>query len=158
MDDDRIEVKTYREFWHAELTITNIEGHQIPMALTVKKIFYFLFTALIFHYLVKIPGISLILKIEVLANPLVFYSLLPGIATYYLNKLKIDGKQPYIYIIDMVVFLLTPKRYEFFKVVKIPISQVIKETIRYRCEVIISIFEFDKEKSLKDYQYCHKYI
>lgn len=158
MMDDRITIKTYREFWRTELTITNIEGHQIPMALTVKKIFYFIFTALFFHYLVKIPGIHLIRKISVLDNPLVFYSLVPGLATYYLNKLKIDGKQPYVYILDMVVFLFTPRRYEFFKVVKLAKPFIIKETIRFRVEEIIDIFEFDLKEQSKKNRLCHKYI
>lgn len=157
--DDIIIIKTYKAFWDVELSITNIEGHQLPFAFTGKKIFYFIVSLIILNLLVKIPGIHLIRKISVLKNPLIFYTLLPLGMTYYLNRLKIDGKQPYIYVIDMVVFLLSPKRYEFFKPIKKMKSIVIKETIRYRIEDVVNIFEFkESEESKKKYRFFYKYV
>lgn len=157
--DDVIKINTYKEFWRVELSITNIEGHQLPVAVTTKKLFYFLVSAFLLSIIAKIPGIHLIRKIGILDNPLVFYSVIPAAATYYLNKKKIDGKQPYVYLVDMVVFLLSPKRYEFFKVLKLKKPITIKETIRYRVEDVVSIFAFKEEKETKKkYRLLYKYI
>lgn len=149
MEDNFLRIRTYKEFWRVELSITNIEGHQLPVAITTKKLFYFVVTALLLSLIVKIPGIHLIRRMGFFKNPVIFYTLIPTAATYYLNRKRIDGKQPYIYLVDMVVFLFSPKRYEFFKPVKLPKTLTIKETIRFRVEEVVSIFEFKEDKAFK---------
>lgn len=157
---NRIEINTYPEFWNIEMTISSIEGHQIPFSLTLKKIFYFAITFMLMALLMNVPGMHLIRKIKVIGNPAFLYLGLPGMATYYLNKQKIDGKQPYIYVIDMVVFLLSTKEFEYFR----PISKGVKYNLSklkvyFRVEEIVGAFELGKTVlDKKMYRMSYKYL
>jgi len=157
---NRIEINTYPEFWNIEMTISSIEGHQIPFELTLKKIFYFAVTFLFMVIFMRLPGIGMLHSVKLIGHPAFLYLALPGFITQYLNKQKIDGKQPYIYVIDMVVFLLSPKEYEYFRPVK-KSEQFKLSTVKiyFRVEKLISSFSLKKEKlDKKLYRHAYNYL
>jgi hypothetical protein len=157
---NRIEINTYPEFWKIEMSITSIEGRSIPFELTLKKIFYFVVTFLFMVLLLKLPLLNKLIGVKYIGHPFFLFVVLPGIMTHYLNRQKIDGKQPYIYFIDMVVFLLSAKEFEFFRPVSK--SEVIKGSsikIYFRVEELISTFSFKgKELDKKVYRHSYNYL
>ncbi len=157
---NRIEINTYPEFWNIEMTISSIEGHQIPFSLTLKKIFYFAITFMFISLFMKIPGMHLLMKVKVIGNPAFIYLGMPGMATYYLNKQKIDGKQPYIYVIDMVVFLLSTKEYEYFRPISKQVNYKVSNLkVYFRVEEVVDAFEFGKNELNKNkYRLKYKYL
>ncbi|MBN2794475.1 MAG: hypothetical protein JXR88_03645 [Clostridia bacterium] len=157
---NRVEINTYPEFWKIEMSITSIEGHQLPFSITMKKIFYFVITFALISFFMKIPGMHYLHKVKLIGDPAFIYLGVPGIATYYLNKQRIDGKQPYLYFIDMAVFLMTSKEYEYFKPVgKSEKYSLSKLKMYFRVEEVMNIFEFKNSKvDKKKFRYSHHYI
>lgn len=158
MSDERFErINTYHYFWNLKTMIYSIEGKALPVPIGGPFIFYYGVILVLVIILAKIPLINLIFTLPYIKEPFLMYGGLPLTAAYFLDHVKLDGKSPHIYLLDMARFLINPKVYEHFREIKIEKSKKVKHIIKYRVEEIISIMLKEKVDK-KKYRHMHEYL
>lgn len=158
MSEERFErIETHHNFWDLETILYSIEGRALPIPIGGPLLFYSGCVISIIIFVSKVPGLNKILELPYIENPIIKYLGIPLVSGYLLDHIKLDGKAPYIYILDLIKFMISAKRYEHYKKVEVPKSKKIKKTVKYRVEEKTSVIlkeKIDKKK----YRYMYEYI
>lgn len=158
MSNERFErINTYHNFWNLKTTLYSIEGKVLPIPIGSTLIFYYGFILAVIIIIGKIPLVNMIFMLPYIENPLFRYIGLPVVMGYFLEHIKLDGKAPYIYALDLIRFIIKPKVYEGYTEVKVPRSKKINETLKYRVEEKTSIMLKEKIE-IKKFRYMHEYV
>lgn len=149
---EKLYFETFHEFWGIEPTIYSLAGFRLPVAIVLTELIYLGAGFVFMVVLSKIPILNLIQKLPGLNEPAIYYIAAPFMIMKVLGKIKIDGKKPYTYFGDMLMWLLSPKEYEGFKKVEKQMAKNIKCWIPYRKYKIVSKFEYARDiKSNKNF-------
>lgn len=158
MQEERYErINTYNYFWSMKTTLYSIEGYMLPIPVGSSLMFYFGILVLFTYVLNKIPIINLIYRLPYISNPIISYLCVPLVAAYFLDHIKLDGKAPYIYLFDLIKFMISPKKYDGFKPLKIEKGMKINKKLKFRKEKVINMVEKQKINK-KAYRYSHEYL
>jgi hypothetical protein len=158
MSEERFErIETHHNFWNLKTTLYSIEGKVLPIPISSTSVFYYGCIFMLVILISKVPGLKLILELPYIENPMIKYIGIPVFLGYFLEHIKLDGKAPYIYLLDLIRFSISPKVFEQFKEIKIPKSKKINKKVKFRVEEKTSIMlkgKIDKKK----YRYMHEYL
>lgn len=158
MKENRYEiVETFNKFWNLRTKLYTIEGRKLPMPIGSSFIFYFGLLFVIRLLLDKIPIIKKVFELAYLNNVFMTYVAVPTIGAYLLDHIKLDGKLPYIYFLDLLMFAISPKRYEQFRPVVIPKSEKLSLKVKYRIESLTNIM-LKCKINYKKYRHAYEYI
>lgn len=120
-------LRTYSKFWSLETMLYHIEGWKLLFPLSPKVVGYYATGELLVILINNIPVLNLIRKVPYLGHPFVYFIILPVGIMKLLSTIKIEGKQPYKYFIDMFRFqVLLPKNYEYLQPIRTKRKVVIK--------------------------------
>lgn len=103
MELDRVRLRTYRQVWVQERVIYQIERVRLPFPISFRQVGVFGVTLLFMALVSRIPLIGQL-------PPLARYLGIPGLATWFLTKQRLDGKAPLRWLLSMLRFLLSSKR------------------------------------------------
>lgn len=112
---DRIMLRSYNKINVVEKKIYAIQNLKLPLPINLYAASYFIVISSIIFLLGKvipfIQGIPQIVRMFII----------PFIITKYFRQKKLDGKKPYKFIIDWILFMFNKKNeYERFEIVEIP--------------------------------------
>jgi len=119
-------IRSYAKIWTMPLKIYAIEKTKLIIPINIWDMLFFIFWELIFlilNYLIpnNIP------------NSLKF-GLIPYLLMKFMSIVKLEGKQPHKYFYDLLVFLILPKKYEYFEPTKKP------KNIKFdNCKIYLSL-------------------
>ncbi len=99
--ENRIEIFSYYKVWKIERKIYSIGNFHLPTPINPYDLMSFAGVLLAIQILSKILPFILILSAPVR------YILLPVLIGRYLNKKKLDGKNPISYVIGIVIYFVT---------------------------------------------------
>jgi len=128
----KILLETYGDFWNLEIKIYNIFKRRLPIPLTKRRIIYLILSFAFCIGVFGLPIMGFLNHIPYLGNPFVKYSAYPIVMAKYLDTLEIDGKMPHKYVLDMIGFMLSPKRFQMYQAVVKQKNIKISLRIRYR--------------------------
>lgn len=109
-NNKKVTLYSYRKAWFVEKKIYTVQNIVLPFPVNPYELLEFIAVAgimlmagRIFPVLEKIPAV-------------IRYAVLPYIVVKYLMKLKLDGKNPFKYLMSLVPYFVTRKLYvEHFK-------------------------------------------
>lgn len=112
---DKITLRSYNKINSIEKKIYTIQNYKLPIPVNIYATIYFCVIVLIIFFVGKIiPFISFV-------PPMLKYIIFPYFLAKYLRQKKLDGKKPYKYLIDYIIFRFNRKiAYERFKKVELP--------------------------------------
>ncbi len=128
----------------------HLEGWKLLFPISPKVVGYYAIGELIVVVVNNIPLLNLIRKVPYLGHPVIYFILLPVGIMKLLSAVKIEGKQPYKYFVDIFKFLIfTPKEYEYLQPLRYKkrVSYRIKKVIHSRVTGSKSVFEEVDSKS-----------
>lgn len=158
MIEERFErINTHHNFWNLKTTLYSIEGKVLPIPISSTSVFYYGCIFILVILISKVPGLNLILELPYIENPMVKYIGVPIFIGYFLEHIKLDGKAPYIYLLDIIRFSMGPKVFEHFREVKVPKSKKVEKIVKYKIEEKTSIILKEKVDR-KKYRYMHEYL
>jgi len=112
---DKVVLRSYNRINSIEKKIYTIQNFKLPMSVNLNAAGYFFIVVLIIVF------ISQIFPFLESVPPILKYILSPYFIAQYMRQKKLDGKKPWKYFIDYVIFYLNRNNeYERFKRVKIP--------------------------------------
>jgi hypothetical protein len=103
MEPEKVRLRTYRQVWHQERVLYQIERIRLPFPISFQQAGLFAVTAALMAMLSRIPLVASV-------SPLLRYVLLPGVAAWYLTKQRLDGKPPLRWLLTMFRYAVSPKR------------------------------------------------
>lgn len=103
VQENRLRIRTYRQVWHLEQVIYQIERVRLPFPVTFRQIGVF---GAVLLAMVVVSRVGVVGAL----SPVLRYALIPGAAAWYLTSQRLDGKQPHRWIISMVRYWGAPKR------------------------------------------------
>jgi len=108
--ETRVEVvRSYAKIWTMPLKIYAIEKTKLIVPVSLWDALFFIIWELIFltiNYLVP--------PFHDFPNTLKF-GLIPYLLMKFMSMVRLEGKQPHKYFFDLLVFLILPKKYEYFE-------------------------------------------
>lgn len=104
MERERVRLATYRPVWSQERVIYQIERIRLPFPVTFRQIGVFAVALLAMALLSRLPGISQL-------SAVLRYLVIPGVLTWFLTSQRLDGKPPLRWLLTMVRYWFSPKRY-----------------------------------------------
>lgn len=114
-------LRTYAQVWRLERVIYQIEGVNLPFAITMQQMMFFAGCILVMAFLSKIlPGLS---RVGAVAR----YLILPAFVTWFLTRQRLDGKAPHRWVWKMLLFLSSPKRLNRLQ----PLRHIGKQRVRF---------------------------
>lgn len=112
---DKIILRSYNKINVVEKKIYAIQNLRLPMPINLYAASYFLVISAIIFVLGKV--IPFIQEIP----PIIRIFIIPFVITKYFRQKKLDGKKPYKFVIDWIVFMFNKNNeYERFKVAEVP--------------------------------------
>lgn len=111
---DKIILRSYKKMNSIEKKIYTIQNFKLPMPVNLNAAVYFIIVVLIIMLLSKIvPFLGLL-------PPVIKFILIPYFLAQYMRQKKLDGKKPWKYFFDYIIFMANKKNtYERFKKVEI---------------------------------------
>lgn len=112
---DKIILRSYNKINNIEKKIYTIQNFKLPIPVNIYATLYYAVVVIIIFCIGRIiPVLSFL-------PPMLRYLLLPYFISKYLRQKKLDGKKPWKYFIDYVIFIFNRKIvYERFKKVEMP--------------------------------------
>lgn len=108
-DNNYVILRTYKSVWSFERKIHSIEGFKLWVPVSISNAGYFILGVLVTLILSKLlPFVNRVPFI-------VRYLIIPFGVMKYLTKQKVDGKYPHKFFYDLIVYLLSSKRYYRFR-------------------------------------------
>lgn len=108
LQDRRITLRTYRQVWHLEQVIYQIERVRLPFPVTFRQAGIFGLSLLVMAVLSRVPPVSSL-------SPVLRYLLVPGLLAWYLTNHRLDGKLPHRWALSMLRYWLSPWRLNRFR-------------------------------------------
>lgn len=134
--EPRIEVvRSYAKIWTMPLKIYAIEKTKLIIPVSLWDALFFIiweFIFLIINFLVP--------PFHSVPNTIKFI-LVPYLLMKFMSLVKLEGKQPHKYFFDLLVFMVLPKRYEFFK----PIGTKLKKFNFNNTKIRFATYEIKHE-------------
>ncbi len=144
----------FNNLWEFTLKITHIFGKDLGFEFEFAQIGYFVvLTGLLgglFLLLEKVKLMTLFSQLPVvglLFSDVAFFVGYPLGLSFYLNKLKLDGKAPYRYIYDYIEYLFEPGLYQNWEPIQTEDVHIIVK-VYFRITKYIDLFE-DPDKKEK---------
>lgn len=114
--NDSIFVKSYKRVWKIEKFFYSFEKWKLPRPITFLQVWYFLVAFVVVLILNNHFPILFVL----FPSTLVKFALIPGAISFYLSKVKYDGKNPHKWIYGQLVFYSKPKLMSRYKPTDLP--------------------------------------
>jgi len=100
-NQERIIIKSYSKAWKIENRIYSVGNIKLPRPISPRQLLYFAVVALVIFILSQIlPFLKLI------PTP-IRYAILPIFITWFVNKKKLDGKNPFKFFGKLIIHLFT---------------------------------------------------
>jgi len=103
VQENRLRIRTYRQVWHLEQVIYQIERVRLPFPVTFRQVGVFGAALLVMVVVSRVGVVGAL-------SPVLRYALIPGAVAWYLTSQRLDGKPPHRWIISMVRYWSAPKR------------------------------------------------
>jgi hypothetical protein len=103
VQENRLRIRTYRQVWHLEQVIYQIERVRLPFPVTFRQIGVFAAALLVMVVVSRVGFVGAL-------SPVLRYALIPGGVTWYLTSQRLDGKPPHRWILSMLRYWGAPKR------------------------------------------------
>ena len=108
-EKDYVILRTYKSVWKIDQKIYSIEGLKLLFPVSPNEVLYFAVSVAISILMIKI--IPFYAKLHFVIK----YVLVPYGIMQFLTKQKLDGKMPHKFLIDLVKYKLSPKKYYHFR-------------------------------------------
>lgn len=112
MEDQDWYIKTYSNVWNTPRYFYALERFRFPRPIAFIHIAYFFASLVICFLLYKI-----FFFFQYIPYLTIKYLVIPGALTFYLAKVKHDGKPPHRYLYSLIKYYVMPKHYVRFKAI-----------------------------------------
>lgn len=120
-------VKVFSPILKYERVLYSILNIRLPTPVPFKQVGFWIGSLIFMFIFLRLPGLGFLQ-----AWPLLNYGFIPIALSVFFTKFKLDGKSPHIFLLDFLLYQLSPKTYNKYEKADTPAIYQYKTPVTYR--------------------------
>jgi hypothetical protein len=114
-------MRNYNQIFENELVLRHIQGMQLPFAVRLRSLLFWIITLLLMIFIKNVPPFSWLWGIPIINlfdNFIILYGVIPVAVSYVLSNQQFNGKKPIHFFLDQLQYMSNVKTYAGFEPVQ----------------------------------------